>query len=85
MSDNDYYESGLPEYLQHDLDEYKKALVNGSNLMDCLWCELYGSINVAENTDGVIPSEHADYIRKKYLFGDIQETAEEKAILKQTI
>jgi len=39
MTNIEYHESGLPEYLQHDLDEYKKALVNGSNLMDCLWCE----------------------------------------------
>lgn len=30
------YEYGLPEYLQHDLDEYKKALNEGSSLMDCL-------------------------------------------------
>lgn len=62
------YEFGLPAYLQYDLDVYKKALKEGSTLMDCLWNELYGSINVAEKTDGLITSEHADYLRKKYLW-----------------
>ena len=40
------YEHGLPVYLQHDLDAFKDGLENGSTLMDCLWCELYGSINI---------------------------------------
>ena len=62
------YEYGLPEYLQHDLDVYKEALKNGSNLLDCLWGELYGSINIAEISDGAITSEHADYLRKRYLW-----------------
>lgn len=85
MADNEHYESGLPEYLQHDLDEYKKALVDGSNLMDCLWCELYGSINVAEITDGVITPEHAEYLRKKYLFGDTKEANEEQEEFQKTL
>lgn len=63
------YEYGLPEYLQHDLDAYKDGLKNGSTIMDCLWGELYGSINAAEIDDGAITPEHADYLRKKYLFG----------------
>lgn len=63
------YEFGLPEYLQHDLDAYKDGLKNHSSLLDCLWGELYGSINMAEINDGVITSEHADYLRKKYLYG----------------
>ena len=62
------YESGLPTYLQHDLDAYKDGLKNGSSLMDCLWGELYGSINIAEINDGAITPEHADYLRKKYLW-----------------
>ena len=62
------YEHGLPEYLQHDLDAYKDGLKNGSTIMDCLWGELYGSINAAEIDDGAITPEHADYLRKKYLF-----------------
>lgn len=63
------YEYGLPEYLQHDLDAYKEGLKNKSTLLDCLWGELYGSINLAQINDGVITPEHADYLRKKYLFG----------------
>lgn len=62
------YEYGLPEYLQNDLDAYKKGLEEGSNLMDCLWGELYGSINMAEISDGLITPEHADYLRQKYLW-----------------
>ncbi|MBE5879530.1 MAG: helix-turn-helix transcriptional regulator [Lachnospiraceae bacterium] len=63
------YEYGLPEYLQHDLDAYKEGLKNKSTLLDCLWSELYGSINLAQISDGIITSEHADYLRNKYLFG----------------
>lgn len=63
------YEYGLPDYLQHDLDAYKEGLKSHSGLMDCLWGELYGSINMAEISDGIITSEHANYLRKKYLYG----------------
>lgn len=63
------YEYGLPDYLQHDLDAYKDGLKTHSSLLDCLWGELYGSINMAEISDSVITSEHADYLRKKYLYG----------------
>lgn len=63
------FEYGLPEYLQYDLDAYKEGLKNHSSLMDCLWCELYGSINMAEISEGIISSEHADYLRKKFLYG----------------
>lgn len=63
------YEFGLPEYLQNDLDAYKNGLKTNSSLLDCLWGELYGSINSAEINEGIITSEHADYLRKKYLFG----------------
>ncbi len=63
------YEYGLPGYLQHDLDAYKEGLRNHSGLLDCLWCELYGSINSAQIDDGAITPEHADYLRKKFLFG----------------
>ncbi|MBR2769897.1 MAG: helix-turn-helix transcriptional regulator [Solobacterium sp.] len=64
------YEHGLPEYLQHDLDAYKEGLQTKSSLLDCLWGELYGSINMAAVSDGVITPEHADYLRQKYLYGD---------------
>lgn len=63
------YEHGLPGYLQHDLDAYKEGLKNGSSLLDCLWGELYGSINGAEIDDEAITHEHAEYLRQKYLWG----------------
>ena len=65
------YECGLPRYLQHDLDAYKDGLKNGSSLLDCLWGELYGSINIAEINDGSITPEHADYLRQKFLWRNI--------------
>ena len=63
------YEYGLPAYLQHDLDAYKEGLTTHSSLIDCLWGELYGSINMAQINDGAITPEHADYLRNKYLYG----------------
>jgi len=62
------YEYGLPSYLQNDLDAYKNALKQKSSLIDCYWGELYGSINMAEISDGAITPEHAEYLRKKYLW-----------------
>ncbi len=62
------YEYGLPPYLQHDLDAYKEGLRQSSPILDCLWGELYGSINAAEISDGAITPEHADYLRQKYLW-----------------
>lgn len=61
------WEHGLPYYLQNDLDEYKKGIKEKSSLIDCLWCELYGSINTAEISEGSITSEHANYLREKFL------------------
>ena len=62
------WEYGLPPYLQHDLDAYKGGLAEGSSLLDCLWGELYGSINIAEINDGAITHEHANYLRQKFLW-----------------
>lgn len=62
------YEYNLPDYLQHDLDAYKEGLKNNSDILDCLWGELYGSINIAEINEEAITHEHADYLRKKYLW-----------------
>ena len=62
------YEFGLPDYLQQDLDAFKAGLKTNSALLDCLWSELYGSINIAEINEGVITPEHADYLRQKFLW-----------------
>ena len=63
------WEHGLPGYLQRDLDAYKRGRAEGSSLMDCLWGELYGSINGAEIDDQAITHEHAEYLRDKFLRG----------------
>lgn len=74
----EYPEAGLPGYLQHDLDAYKEGLENGSSFLDCLWGKLYSSINAAQIDDGAITPEHADYLRKKYLFPGVDEPEEEE-------
>ena len=62
------YEYGLPKYLQQDLDAFKEGLRTKSSLIDCLWSELYSSINIAEINDGSITQEHANYLRSKFLW-----------------
>lgn len=62
-------EDNLPGYLQHDIDALIAGEKNNSSLLDCLWCEVYSSINCAE-VDLEITSEQAAYLRKKYLYGD---------------
>ena len=62
METKEYYEINLPGYLQHDLD----AMNEGKWPYDCLWGELYGSINCAF-IDGDITEDHAWYLREKYL------------------
>lgn len=61
------WEHGLPPYLQHDLDAYKEGYLANDHLLDCLWCELYGSINGAEIDDNAITHEHAEYLRREIL------------------
>lgn len=63
----DYLEKGLPESLQKALDEYIQGEKDQVAYMDCLWGELYGSINGCQWGDK-ITKEQADYLRKKYLF-----------------
>ena len=67
--------TGFRNIFEQDLDAFKEGLKIGSSLMDCLWGELYGSINMAEISDGTITPEHADYLRQKFLWG-IGETDE---------
>ena len=61
------WECALPGYLQHDLDAFKKGLETEDSLIDCLWGELYGSINGAEIDDQAISHEQAEYLRDTYL------------------
>ena len=62
METKEYYEINLPGYLQHDLD----AMKEGKWPYDCLWGELYGSINCAF-IDGDITEDHSWYLLEKYL------------------
>ena len=62
METREYYEINLPAYLQHDLD----AMKEGKWPYDCLWGELYGSINCAFVEED-ITEDHAWYLREKYL------------------
>lgn len=63
------YECALPDYLKHDLEIYLKGKEEGSQLLDCLWGELYSSINIAEINDRAITHDQAQYLRNKYLWG----------------
>lgn len=63
------FECNLPSYLAHDLEAWKKGVEEHSRFLDCLWGELYGSINIAEINDGAITHEQAQYLRDKYLWG----------------
>ena len=67
--DKKYLETGLPESLQLSLDEFIQGEKEQVSHMDCLWGELYGSINACQ-WGGRITKEQADYLRAKYLFGE---------------
>ena len=69
MMNIEMYERNLPPYLAHDLEAWKKGVEEKSRLLDCLWGELYGSINIAEINDNAITHEQAQYLRDKYLWG----------------
>ena len=66
---NEMFECNLPPYLAHDLEAWKRGVEEHSHLLDCLWGELYGSINIAEINDAAITREQAEYLRDKYLWG----------------
>lgn len=67
--DRTYLETGLPGHLQKALEDYIEGRQEGVSHLDCLWGELYGSINACQ-WENSITKEHADYLRKKYLFGE---------------
>ena len=69
MANTEMFERNLPPYLASDLAAWKKGVAEGSRFLDCLWGELYGSINIAEINDSAITHEQAQYLRDKYLWG----------------
>lgn len=69
MSDDErmnLFERTLPQYLKNDIAALEEGIRKKSTLIDCLWSEVYGSINSAFY-DNEISKEQADYLREKYL------------------
>ena len=52
--------------MKKDIEALVEGIRVNSTLLDCLWGEVYGSINSAFY-DNEISEEQADYLRKKYL------------------
>ena len=73
MSDTQELKNERERSYEHDLKEFKKAIETHSSLIDCWWGELYGSINMAEISDGLITHEQAEYLRRKYLWNQIRD------------
>ena len=65
--DRAYLEKNLPPDLEKSIADYERGEAENSSLLDCLWGELYGSIN-ADLWGGRITDEQAKYLRAKYLF-----------------
>lgn len=61
-----YFELGLPEYLKNDIGALENGKRVKSSVLDCLYNEVYGSINSAYFSSE-ITEEQARYLRKKYL------------------
>ena len=61
------WENNLPAAIQKDIDAYLEGIRTQSSVLDCLWDELYGSIN-ASQWGWEISKEQADYLRAKYFF-----------------
>ena len=55
---NEMLEKPLPPYLAQDLEARGKGVVENSRLLDCLWGELYVSINMANINDSIITGEN---------------------------
>jgi len=60
-------EAKLPKYLKKDIDALVEGEKNNSHLLDCLYDEVQGSINIAQINDNVITEREADFLRRKYL------------------
>ncbi len=58
----------LPKYLRRSITEFEEGKKNNVSYLDCLWMDLYASINMAQINDNVITKEEADFLRNKYLW-----------------
>jgi len=63
----DILEASLPNYLKKDIVALEEGRKSNSSVLDCLYCEVQGSINSAYY-DNEITKEQAALLRKKYLF-----------------
>lgn len=79
--DKTYLECNLPESLNKAIKDYKEGEEKQVRYLDCLWDELYGSIN-GNFWGGKITQEQADYLRATYLFGteEAEEVSDEKGL-----
>ena len=64
--DRAYLETNISSHLQKAINDYTEGEKNKVSYMDCLFGELYGSIN-ADLWSGAISNEQANYLRTKYL------------------
>ncbi|MDR0446347.1 MAG: hypothetical protein LBH17_04850 [Oscillospiraceae bacterium] len=67
--DEDILLKCLPEFLRHDIDALAAAYENPekyATLIDCLYCEVQGSINSAYY-GGQITEKEAALLRSRYL------------------
>ena len=60
------YEKNLPDFLQEGINNLKKAKRHKNSYYDCYLMEVNSSINVCE-VEHIITSEHAAYLRNKFL------------------
>ena len=60
------FDKYLPAYIQKDIVALIEGVKNNVTYVDCLWCELYGSINSAYY-DNEISYEDAATLRLHYL------------------
>lgn len=67
---------GIFTDLQKSIQDYLEGIRTQSSVLDCLWDELYGSIN-ASQWGWEISKKQADYLRAKYLFEPEEEEAED--------
>ena len=63
---DELFERTLPTFLRDDIIAFEEGIKNNSTLLDCLYCEVQGSINVAFYGNQITQAE-ADFLRKKYL------------------
>lgn len=76
QQERNYLEKNLSPHLQKAVDDYVQGAKDQVSYMDCLWGELYGSIN-ADLWAGVISEEQAKYLRVKYLYGEEMEESDD--------